>query len=269
MIIKKLENSYTHIPNEIITDPEVGDKALRIYCYMMSKPDEWTFFRGDIKRQLGIGSDSTVAKAMKELVDAGWITREKVDPATAVARGLKPGTYIYTIYDIKQKSQDLQSCTNYNNGKSGTHNKTNITNKTDFVSNTPQPPEGEVNGERASTADEVFSPKQQSPADEGIKTHNVSSKNKTSEAEKERVMPAADKLRIIQAEAIASGAKGRLAQKDRVEALKHCEKISDPHAFLDAFRSQLRSEGKYAKRLINFMADYVAGGNDEPEMILW
>ncbi|ADV46450.1 hypothetical protein [Nitratifractor salsuginis] len=142
MIIKKLRSDYTHIPNEIITDPNVTDKALRIYCYMMSKPDRWNFYRDDIKKQVGIKTNEAVAKALKCLIDAGWITRSKATPNLAKKYGCNNGTYIYTIFDVCRKVGEAENTGEPENSvgpnirETRTHSKTDISSKTELSSKT-------------------------------------------------------------------------------------------------------------------------------------
>ena len=73
MILKNLTKNFTTIPNELIID-NLSHGAVRLYCYLASKPENWEVYNSDIKKQLSIGRDG-LAKYWKELINAGWIEK--------------------------------------------------------------------------------------------------------------------------------------------------------------------------------------------------
>lgn len=73
MILKNLTKNYTTIPNELIID-SLSHGAVRLYCYLASKPENWEVYNNDIKKQLNIGRDG-LAKYWKELINAGWVEK--------------------------------------------------------------------------------------------------------------------------------------------------------------------------------------------------
>lgn len=67
---------YTQFPNGAIIDPRLSDGAVRLFLYLCSKSGlEWSFNNSDIKKQLEIKRDETIAKYFRELIDSGWISR--------------------------------------------------------------------------------------------------------------------------------------------------------------------------------------------------
>ncbi|WP_201353841.1 helix-turn-helix domain-containing protein [Hydrogenimonas urashimensis] len=65
-------------------------------------------------------------------------------------------------------------------------------------------------------------------------------------------------LNVIKAECFHMGAKGRLPQNEYLNALEYALKIDDPKRFVQAFKAHIAEKGRYAMKLVNFMADYVA-----------
>lgn len=76
MIIKnRLVKKFSTIPNAIITDQRITDRALRVYLYLVSKPDGWQVNNADVMNQLNIKSEETLSAAWKCLIESGWINR--------------------------------------------------------------------------------------------------------------------------------------------------------------------------------------------------
>lgn len=60
----------------IIVDMNISAMAVRIYCYLAYKAGCSEFCNADIKEALGIRSDHSISKYMKELVDGGYLVRQ-------------------------------------------------------------------------------------------------------------------------------------------------------------------------------------------------
>lgn len=75
---KTIENNYCKIPNEIITDNTISSGAFRLYVYLLSKPSDYPIINKEIKTQLNIKQSQTLANYFKELINSGWIKREKI-----------------------------------------------------------------------------------------------------------------------------------------------------------------------------------------------
>ena len=99
---------FTQIPNEIIVDTRVSHLAFRIYVYIASEPDGGRPYRNDIKKALGIKDDSTISKALKNLIEFGWIDRRKVTPHEAKEHGGVSGSYIYHIHTAARQQKEIE-----------------------------------------------------------------------------------------------------------------------------------------------------------------
>lgn len=79
--MNKVKNSirkgFTTIPNELINDDSLTDRARFLFCYMASKPDDWKFYQEPLCKSLGYSLD-TLRKYIDELLKSGWITRQLI-----------------------------------------------------------------------------------------------------------------------------------------------------------------------------------------------
>lgn len=89
-------DDFTLIPNNIY-DLNLSLTTFFVYCYIVSKPENWTFNNKEIMKKLGIGSKTTMSKSIKELVEKGLIKREQ----NRAKNGKLLGTYSYQFCDIK------------------------------------------------------------------------------------------------------------------------------------------------------------------------
>lgn len=111
------ENRYFNtIPNALINDDSLSDRARFLYCYMSAKPEGWEFFKEPIAKALHLGVE-TVTKYMNELVAKGWI----VKGIQQNEKG-KFGAVEYTLknYPVKAKNRDGKNPTvgeKYRDGK--------------------------------------------------------------------------------------------------------------------------------------------------------
>ena len=87
------KQSYTKIHNRVIEDSNLSFKALGLYLYLRSKPNDWRFTEDTIAKQHKDGVTS-VRSAIKELEHAGYLKREY--KYTEV----KGREVIYNIYEI-------------------------------------------------------------------------------------------------------------------------------------------------------------------------
>ena len=72
----KVRKDFTVIPNALINDNTLTDRARFLFCYMASKPDNWDFYQVPLAKQLGYSID-TLRKYLKELMESGWVSREE------------------------------------------------------------------------------------------------------------------------------------------------------------------------------------------------
>jgi predicted transcriptional regulator len=72
----KIKENFTIIPNDIIRNKNISDRARFIFCYMASMPDDWKFYQGAMAKELGYTKD-TLRKYIDELLTTGYLHREQ------------------------------------------------------------------------------------------------------------------------------------------------------------------------------------------------
>jgi hypothetical protein len=72
----KIKDNFTIIPNDIIRNKSLSDRARFIFCYMASMPDDWKFYQGVMAKELGFTKD-TLRKYIEELLETGYLDREQ------------------------------------------------------------------------------------------------------------------------------------------------------------------------------------------------
>ena len=71
----KIKDGYSIIPNKLVEDTSISDRARFVFCLMATKPSGWKFFQSPLSKQIGV-SKETLQKYLKELIDTGWITKK-------------------------------------------------------------------------------------------------------------------------------------------------------------------------------------------------
>ncbi len=75
-LAKDYETGFTQVPNYIIEDDErLSWKAKGIYLYLVSRPDDWTYYVGDFTKRSKDGRVA-VQSAIKELETYGYLKRD-------------------------------------------------------------------------------------------------------------------------------------------------------------------------------------------------
>ena len=72
----KIKDNFTIIPNDIIRNKSLSDRARFLFCYMASMPDEWKFYQGVMAKELGYTKD-TLRKYIDELIETGYLQKEE------------------------------------------------------------------------------------------------------------------------------------------------------------------------------------------------
>ncbi len=95
-IIRHKSEKFVTISNEIMREKDVSLKAKGLYALVMSLPDNWDF---TLKGICAISKENYTAinNAIKELIDAGYCTRERVKVK---------GKYVGCIYDFYDSKDD-------------------------------------------------------------------------------------------------------------------------------------------------------------------
>lgn len=115
-----IKKNFTIIPNEIIRDKNISDRARFIFCYMASMPDDWKFYQGAMAKELGYTKD-TLRKYIDELLTTGYLHREQRREEG------KFDSYDYTLNFTPsgKKAETVKS----RNGEKPTREKSTLTNK--------------------------------------------------------------------------------------------------------------------------------------------
>jgi hypothetical protein len=116
----KIKDNFTIIPNDIIRNKSLSDRARFIFCYMASMPDDWKFYQGAMAKELGYTKD-TLRKYIEELLTTGYLHREQRRETG------KFDSYDYTLnFTPSGKKADTVKS---RDGKIPTREKSSLTNK--------------------------------------------------------------------------------------------------------------------------------------------
>ena len=75
MIVRaEKRKSYTRVSNSIFRDPRLNATSAGLLMYMLSKPDDWVFYKKNLQDMTGLGRDA-LEKNLKALERAGYLTR--------------------------------------------------------------------------------------------------------------------------------------------------------------------------------------------------
>ena len=69
---KRLDSSFTIVPNELLDDPDLDLAAKGLVALMLSKPDGWNFNALRLSKSLPEGRDA-IRAAQNRAVEAGWV----------------------------------------------------------------------------------------------------------------------------------------------------------------------------------------------------
>lgn len=131
----KIAENFVQIPSELISSP-LSHGAVRVYCYLATKPDGWKVYNTDIKKQCRISDGHTIAKYLKQLVEAGWLERERA----VNEKNQFDGTYDYELRLSPNRENSpigekpvLGKTPKHNNIKLPTNIKKESNNNTDYA----------------------------------------------------------------------------------------------------------------------------------------
>ena len=72
----KIKENFTTIPNSVIRNKSLSDRARFLFCYMASMPNDWQFYQSAMAKELNYSKD-TLRKYMEELLATGYLIREQ------------------------------------------------------------------------------------------------------------------------------------------------------------------------------------------------
>jgi len=121
-LFNELKEKYAQIPNELIEDDSLSDRARFVFCYMASRPDGWNFKNNHLARVLGY-SVETLRKYLKELHTAGWVINK--------GQSVENGEFGGNIYELKATVPEKVVHEKTSHGKNLIHSNTETTTKTE------------------------------------------------------------------------------------------------------------------------------------------
>lgn len=90
LVRNNIKRDFAQVPNTLINDNSLSDRARFLFCYMAAKPDGWKFYQDKMAKDLKMSLD-TLRKYLAELIDSGWVSR------TMVREGGKFDSYEYDL----------------------------------------------------------------------------------------------------------------------------------------------------------------------------
>lgn len=114
-IDNKLTKDFTTLPNALIQDETLSDRARFLFVYMATKPNDWDFYQKPLCKGLGWSAD-TFRKYMAELIEKGWITFEGQQTGNGNFSANR-----YTIHSFPCQEKTVSE--NFRCGKNPTHTK--------------------------------------------------------------------------------------------------------------------------------------------------
>ncbi|MBR3461412.1 MAG: DnaD domain protein [Clostridiales bacterium] len=121
-MIEQVKVNFTQIPNRIIDDKEVSDKAKVVYIKMRRCGTDWAFSIRGLAKQLGKSSGS-VAHALRELEEKGYIerfqTRDRNSRFSRMEYRVFNDPHTDTSHTEESHTQDLNGKEHYDNNTIG------------------------------------------------------------------------------------------------------------------------------------------------------
>jgi len=116
-IRNKISSGFTQIPNELVFDNSMSDRARFLMVYMLCKPTDWEFYNHNLSKDMGYSID-TLRKYLSELQNRLWLTK--------IERQGVDGKFINNEYILHFPSENLPCRKNANTvknrcGKTITH----------------------------------------------------------------------------------------------------------------------------------------------------
>lgn len=72
----KVDSGYTIMNNAAFKDDRLSAKSKGLMAYMLTLPDDWTFYETELQKHFTDGRDS-IRKGLRELQDAGYLVKEQ------------------------------------------------------------------------------------------------------------------------------------------------------------------------------------------------
>lgn len=90
MIVRRRRTkNFTILENEVLDDDRLSLEAMGLLAWLRSRPDDWSLSVEQLRSRFKVGINK-MHNLVRELVDAGWVTRErKRDPQTKSFVGME------------------------------------------------------------------------------------------------------------------------------------------------------------------------------------
>lgn len=136
-IKNNISKNFTTVPNALIKDIKLTDRARFLYVYLASKPDNWTFYNKELSKSLKY-TIKTLRKHIDEITHSGWVTKI---PQSKINGRFTANTYIINFspdenlpcdpfVDTEKKPHDkLSPRKKYVTEKKGKEKKDTLNNK--------------------------------------------------------------------------------------------------------------------------------------------
>ena len=103
---EKSEN-YSVIYNECFHDDSLSARSKGVFAYLMTLPDDWKIYKSELHTHFREGRDA-ISNALKELEDAGYVTKKPVQDGSG-----KLGGWDYTVYEstelLRTRTESLKN----------------------------------------------------------------------------------------------------------------------------------------------------------------
>ncbi|MGY0225984.1 helix-turn-helix domain-containing protein [Limosilactobacillus fermentum] len=104
--VKKVRTrGFTQVDNRVISDKRMSLKALGLFTYMWSKPDDWEFYVSVISNDFKDGRDS-IRSAINELINLGYVKRTRKHKENG-----QLAAYDYILFDEPKTEKPSQEVT--------------------------------------------------------------------------------------------------------------------------------------------------------------
>lgn len=77
IIRQKRKDRFLVVDNKIIEDKRLSFKARGLLIYMLSKPDDWKFYTGELANRSAKDGISAIKSALREIEAAGYLVRQQ------------------------------------------------------------------------------------------------------------------------------------------------------------------------------------------------
>jgi hypothetical protein len=127
-IKKSKDNPYVMVHKGIVMDTRISYKAKGLLFYLLSRPDDWQVYEGELTRHSTDGLRA-VRSGIKELLQAGYLKRFRLHKPNGQLAGFE-----YHVHEVPAKSTIMPK---RNNAKQHRNTNIDLTNTDQVINLTP------------------------------------------------------------------------------------------------------------------------------------